>query len=132
MKNIEDVLREEGILTLEEASRIYGISVSNLRNIIRGHLKSIQLQDNEKAHIGGIWLIRESALERYYQRIEGKVAYEPDLTGEKLKELMEKKGYTYHKLSSELNIPEWKIVKYESGKEEIPKDIKKKLLEILK
>jgi len=132
MKNIEDVLREEGILTLEEASRIYGISVSNLRNIIRGHLKSIQLKDSEKAHIGGIWFVRESALDKHYKRIEGKVAYEPDLTGEELKDLLGKKGYTYNKLSNELDIPEWKIVKYESGKEEIPKDIKKKMLEILK
>lgn len=132
MKKIEEVLKDNGIVTLEEASRLYDVSYSNLKNLVKGRLKTMKLEDHEKAYIGGIWLIREKALERYYRKIEGKVAYEPDLSGEELKELRKKKGYTHSNLSRELRIPEWQIVKYESGKEEIPKELIDRLIKILK
>jgi DNA-binding transcriptional regulator YiaG len=132
MKKIEEVLRENGILTLEEGARLYKVSESNLRNLVTGKIKTYILEDHEKAHIGGMWFIREQALERYYQKIEGKVAYEKELSGEELKELRKKKGYTHSNIARELRIPEWQIVSYESGKEEIPKELIDRLIKILK
>ena len=130
MKEIEDVLREEGILTLDEASRLYGLSKSHLRNIIRGHIKSIEVEEEEVAYVG-IWLIRESLLEKHYSKKEGKEAYVPELTGKEFKELIEKGKIEYGELSRETNIPQWKLVKFES-KDIIPIEELKPLLEGIK
>jgi len=132
MKKIEDILRENGILTLEEGSRMYKVSESNLRNLISGKIKTYNVEDHEKAYVGGTWFIRQEVLDRYYKKRKGVVAYKIDLTGKKLKKLIENSEFTYEELSQKTSIPTVKLLEYEREDSDIPTKDAKLILKYLK